>query len=248
MSPEYRYSDYDQIARIYNEQWGPLFGPVALLSLERILLPHLTQGARILDLCCGAGQLAAMLLERGYKVTGVDGSRALLDYARANAAGAEFVLGDARSLSLSRRFHAVVSTSDSLNHVMSLEELKAVFSNVFSMLDAGGYFVFDVTFEERYRKAWRAPFGVATDDYAWIGEGSYDQAKKRARFCITLFQRAEDGAWSRADVTLSQRCYGESDIRSALAGVGFAAPRSYDGERDLGIAGQAGRTYFVCLK
>src|SRR3712207_3593292 len=96
MSSEFTYSDYDRIARIYNEQWGPLFSPMALLSLERILLPHLTQGARILDLCCGTGQLAAMLLEKGYQVTGMDGSRALLDYACANAPGAEFVQGDAR--------------------------------------------------------------------------------------------------------------------------------------------------------
>jgi SAM-dependent methyltransferase len=51
----------------------------------------------ILDLGCGTGSMSLLAAEQGHRVTGVDGSPAMVDLARAKLAGrdATFLLGDA---------------------------------------------------------------------------------------------------------------------------------------------------------
>jgi len=64
----------------------------------------LPRGARVLELGCGAGLTARLLLERGFRVTGVDIADAMVERARANCEGvgepgwAEFRTGDAEHL------------------------------------------------------------------------------------------------------------------------------------------------------
>ena len=53
-------------------------------------------GARVLELGCGAGCVAAELSRAGYDVTGVDGHRALIEVARARAPAARFLCRDLR--------------------------------------------------------------------------------------------------------------------------------------------------------
>jgi SAM-dependent methyltransferase len=246
-----RYTDYDPIAHIYNEYWGPRLAKLALHSLEKLMLPRLSPGARILDLCCGTGQLAALLVQRGYRVTGLD-SPGQIALARANAPGANFIVDDARSFQVSEVFDAVVSTSDAFNHVLSIEELKEVFNRVNSALRPGGYFVFDMNLPERYERVWNSSMGVAHDDLAWIGEGTYKPLARTAFYKITAFERQGADQWKRSETTLTQRAYTEAELRAALDG--FSIPEVYDADGDLGaeselgLKGQAARMYFVTTK
>ena len=155
-----RLSDYDAFAWVYNKEWGPKHSGLFFSIVESLALRELRPGAHILDLCCGTGHVAAMLAERGYRVTGVDASEEMLRFARQNAPTAEFVLDDARRFRRPEAFDAVVSTFDSLNHVMRSEELSAVFRNVHASLRAGGVFLFDLNTERNYKEQWRGSFGI----------------------------------------------------------------------------------------
>jgi ubiquinone/menaquinone biosynthesis C-methylase UbiE len=53
-----RYTAYDRFAWVYDRYWAGDFATRVLPVLERLLLASLPAGARILDLCCGTGQLA----------------------------------------------------------------------------------------------------------------------------------------------------------------------------------------------
>jgi demethylmenaquinone methyltransferase/2-methoxy-6-polyprenyl-1,4-benzoquinol methylase len=55
-------------------------------------------GDRVLDACCGTGDLAIGARKRGARVTGLDFSRAMLERARRKDAGIEWVEGDALAL------------------------------------------------------------------------------------------------------------------------------------------------------
>ena len=116
-----RYTDYDAFAWLYNREWGTFGSNIFFPALKVIAGDKLHDGARIIDLCCGTGQLAEVLVQKGYKVTGLDGSAKMLRYARRNAPAAKFILGDARTFNLPAKYDAVFSTFDSLNHIMTLE-------------------------------------------------------------------------------------------------------------------------------
>ena len=243
------YSDYDPFASIYNKYWGDDFTPRVFPILEQMVLRQLPTGARILDLCCGTGQLAGTLTALGYRVTGIDGSPEMLKFARGNAPDAEFINADARTFKLPEQYEAVVSVFDSLNHVMSLEELTDVFRNVYAVLREGGYFFFDMNMEAGYGLTWNDNFGIVEDDHLCIVRTSYDPDDKVARFDTTIML-LEDG-WKRRDITLYQKCYPAVEIIAALENAGFVAIDSYSQHEREGLIefrSDADRGFFICRK
>src|ERR1700728_153608 len=75
-------SSYDDIADMYHSLWANWYLPAALPALEKLFFSQLCSGGRVLDLCCGSGHVTRELVERGYAVTGVDASAALIAIAR----------------------------------------------------------------------------------------------------------------------------------------------------------------------
>ena len=235
-----RFSDYDPFAWTYNKHWGPIVLGM-LPVLDKLVLNALPSKARILDLCCGTGQLAHALSERGFEVTGIDGSESMIAIARENAPDATFRVHDARDFTITGEFHAALSTFDSLNHVMSLDELTSVYGNVYAALIGGGVFVFDLNMEEGYRTRWRFSPGHVEDDHAYVFRKSYLSTERIGKAEVTMFFRSGD-RWDRSDVSLLQRCYSEREILDALQSVGFVGGKARDG------GGDPGRSFFVCRK
>ncbi len=243
------YSDYDRFAWVYNNHWGSGFAQQVLPILENLVLRHLPAKARILDLCCGTGQLARTLTALGYQLTGLDGSEEMLRFARQNAPAGQFIAADARSFKLPDVYHAVVSTFDSLNHIMSLEELTDVFGNVYAVLRNGGLFFFDLNMEEGYKTTWHDSFGVVEDDLVCVVRSSYRPEERTAQFDTTIFYL--QGGWQRSDLTLVQKCYSEAEVQSALKTAGFTEIHAYAHDEQRGLAGltrEAERAFFVCQK
>ncbi len=241
-----RYSDYDCFAGIYNKHWGDRFTQQVFPILKELILRQLPEKARILDLCCGTGQLAQLLIEHGFQVTGLDGSEEMVRYARENAPAGEFIVDDARSFNLPDVYHAVISTYDSLNHLMTLGELNAAFHNVYTALQEGGLFVFDLNMEEGYKARWRGSFSIVEDDHVCVFRSAYRQVEQIGQSEITIF--CLDGNWERSDFTLVQKCYSEKEIREALKITGFTKISAYHAERDFKMPRGVGRVFFVCGK
>lgn len=77
----------------------------------------LAPGAPLLDLGCGPGQtIARHLADGGFRLTGVDSSRAMIELFRRNVPGQEGIVADMRSLDLGRRFAGVLAW-DSFFHL-----------------------------------------------------------------------------------------------------------------------------------
>ena len=240
---------YDDFAWFYNRYWSEEFHSAAFPILARIWLDRLPAKAGILDVCCGTGYLAALLTARGYRVIGLDTSREMLAYARANAPAAEFVLGDAASFRLPGARDAAVSTFDSLNHLLEPAALEAAFGNIAAALRPGGLLAFDMLLEEAYQTRWGESFALVRDDHLLTITGAtFDSHTRIARITVTMF-RLIDGVWRRSDVTIEERCYSPDEISTALELAGFGEVLCYDAG-DLGMAGQLGegRTFFVATK
>jgi len=243
------HSDYDRFAWVYNRHWGNTFTQPALYGLKKLVFPHVPAKARILDLCCGTGQLAQALIAGGYQVTGLDRSEEMLRFARENAPAGEFIVGDARSFKLPDVYHAVVSAFDSLNHIMTLEELTSVFRNVYATLRPDGLFLFDLNMEEGYRISWHDSFGIVEDDHICVVRSSYLPEERTAQFDTTIFYL--QGGWQRTDLTLFQKCYSEEEVRSALEVAGFTQIHAYAYYEPQGLeelTSESERAFFICQK
>ncbi|SDF43321.1 Methyltransferase domain-containing protein [Lentzea fradiae] len=100
---------------------------------------------RVLELCCGSGRNLRLLRERGYSVTGVDGSPSMLAHARAALGDeVELVQGELPELPVRQRADAVVCPGSALNHLAGQDLLGRAFAAVARVLPRGRTFTFDL--------------------------------------------------------------------------------------------------------
>ncbi|MEM6451440.1 MAG: class I SAM-dependent methyltransferase [Cyanobacteria bacterium P01_D01_bin.105] len=185
-----RYSDYNNWAWLYNKTMGPDYSKPQLDLLRSVFLPNIPHKGKILDLCCGTGQLIQPLIEKGYQVTGLDGSENMISYARQNAPEATYCLEDARTFAFEQTFDGVFSTSASLNHLMTLKDLTQVFERVYAALNSGGIFLFDLNHPKQLARWWRGQptEGELHPQYAWMVTPHYDKALEAGNFQVSVFQ------------------------------------------------------------
>ena len=243
-----RYTDYDGFAWIYNRYWGGFIERV-IPVLDQLVLNNLPPKSRILDVCCGTGQLAQVLNQRGYDVTGVDGSEDMLRFARENAPDSEFILADVRTMTVPAQYDAAFSTFDSLNHILEWSDLAEAFRRVCVALKSGGVFVFDMNLDAGYQARWNGSSGQTADDHAFVQSWSYDPDAKLAHVKFSLFSLDQESKhWRRTDIALTQYAYSESEIRDALDLAGFSTIQTTDAHEVNMSPEPGGRMFFLARK
>ncbi len=102
--------------------------------------------ARVLELGCGTGRVAAALAAEGHPVVAVDASEPMLARCRERCAAlpARCLRGDMRALDLGERFRLVLVPLGGLEHMQSAEELTQALATVERHLAPGGLAVVDV--------------------------------------------------------------------------------------------------------
>ena len=241
---------YDDFAWFYNRYWNEEFHSLAFPILERIWLPRVAPKGRVLDVCCGTGYLAGLLTSRGYRVTGIDASAEMIAHARENVPTAAFQVADASAFRVLGKFDGAVSTFDSLNHILSEEDLQAVLSTHGGGAEAGRAVCL------RHAAGIRLPDRTGRTPSPWCATTTCCCSPARASISgramaqcrITMF-RLLDGEWRRSDVEVHERCYTTKEIDAALSHAGFEQTECYDA-RDLGMSGQLGqgRTFVVTTR
>lgn len=131
---------YREFGAMERQGWGDKARAAAYIELfanaTDQAVPHLvfgigaTPGMRVLDLCCGQGNVAAELAEAGCDVIGADFSSAMIGLAKARVPNAFFHEADAQDLPFGdAEFDAVVSNFG-ISHVpdqtKALEEVRRV--------------------------------------------------------------------------------------------------------------------------
>ncbi len=95
--PAFDISDRDDVAALLSAEerhfWHRSRNRFIVQRLARL---GIAAGARVVELGCGAGCVAAELASAGYELTGVDGHQALVDVAMARAPRARFLCRDLR--------------------------------------------------------------------------------------------------------------------------------------------------------
>ena len=130
---------YDAMADAYLAWAAGIEGDPKVANLERLsaLLP---EGARVLELGCGAGDPCTRLLAARFDVTGVDLSAEQLARARRNVPSARFVQADLTTLELEPASWDAVAAFYVLNHVPR-DLLPGLLARIAVSLVPGGLFL-----------------------------------------------------------------------------------------------------------
>lgn len=98
----------------------------------------------MLDLGCGTGVLCGIMQEHSISTHGMDLSTGMIAMAKEKYPNIPFDVGNMVTWKPENTYDLVTSTCDALNHILDQEDVKKVFRNVYSYVNAGGYFLFDL--------------------------------------------------------------------------------------------------------
>lgn len=114
-----RYQDRQQ--KYLHEHWEPF---------TSALIAQYVKDAVVLDLGCGLGDRSFEMKKYAKKVLAIDSSKRMLDYARANYSGVEFIHADATDIPLQAHAVDVVFSIGLLEYVRPKEKLISEISRV----------------------------------------------------------------------------------------------------------------------
>jgi demethylmenaquinone methyltransferase/2-methoxy-6-polyprenyl-1,4-benzoquinol methylase len=123
---------FDRIAPIYDAMNRLMTAGLDRRWRRETAAAVVRPGDRVLDVCCGTGDLALAAAEAGGKVTGLDFSEAMLERARRKAPAIEWVSGDALALPFADDSFEAVTIGFGLRNLADAEpglaELRRVLS------------------------------------------------------------------------------------------------------------------------
>ena len=242
-----QYRLYDEFAPFHDRDWAKPYLADAEKGFDSCLIPLISEGGRVLDLCCGSGRLAGWLVAKGFRVTGLDGSDEMLQLARERVPGAIFLSADARDFRVDEPFDAVISTFDSVNHLATIDEVRVVFGNVAAALVPGGYFFFDVNTVEGFEEAGDESYLSIQDNKVCFVRSLYDSAANVGVSHVVIFRR-EGELYRRVETKIREYFHPIRELSDALEEAGFETPRTLDAWEDLAMPRAAGRLFLLARK
>lgn len=187
------------------------------------------EGDRLLDVACGTGLSFIPLLERGWRVTGCDLSPAMLELARAKVGDrAELVVADMRDLPPLGQFDLIWSLNDSLNYLLTAEEMRDTIASMAQSLAPQGILLFDLNTLLTFKSFFCETHLRETDGERLIIRGlMVPDSIEPGSMCEARFE-AEG---READHVHRQRHFAEPEVRALIESAGLRC-LAVLGERD----------------
>ena len=241
---------YGELARVYDmfqdnvdyQTWGKWLK-------QQLAAQGITDGL-VLDLGCGTGTMTEILAEAGYDMIGVDNSGEMLAEAMEKRVESGhdilYLLQDMQEFELYGTIRAVVSVCDSMNYIMSEEDLRQVFSLVNNYLDPGGIFIFDMNTRYKYEELLGDnSFCETREDSSFIWENYYDPEEQVNQYDLTLFIKEEDDLFRRYEETHFQRAYEIETVRKLIEEAGMKWEGVFDVETGKEPTACSERIYII---
>lgn len=159
---------YDQCAEAYEQARHESAHPELALLIER-----LDEGARVLDIGCGAGVPVARTLAEKFKITGADISHEMLTRAQKNVPNAAFMHGDIMDMQFPAAHFGAIVSFYAIFHLPRGEH-PVLIRRIYTWLKPGGYFLATV---------------AASNEEAYTEDDFFDVTMYWSNFGLTEYQQ-----------------------------------------------------------
>lgn len=215
---------YTQFADIYDtlmkdldyESWADFY--------EKIFEKYGVSPGLVLDLGCGTGTLTSIMSRRGYDMTGVDSSCAMLGKAAEKNDGKTLYLNQSMTdFELYGTMGAIVSSLDCINYITDEDDLLTVFKLVKNYLDYDGVFIFDINSEFKLKNILGGNCYTYDEGgifYTW--ESFYDNESRLCDFELKFFIEENDGRYFRFDEYQTERAWGLAELSALMKKAGLS--------------------------
>ena len=180
----------------------------------------------VLDVCCGTGLMAGELIDRGYRVVGVDAAAAMLARAQERL-GSEIELIEATlpDLGTDEIFDAATSNFDGFNY-LTPDDFRRSVAAVARHLRPGGWFVFDLHTDAMMTfTAENSVVQGESDGNEFVILSDVDLPARRCETTINVVHAREGEPFTETHV---QYFHSDEQVRAALADAGFTDVRVVD--------------------
>jgi len=189
---------------------------------------------RILDLGCGTGRHAELLVERGYEVVGVDRSPHMIAQARTRAEKRpkgnrpDYHVADVRSFRIEQRFDAAIMMFAVLCYQLEDADVSAALQTARMHLRDEGLLLFDCWYGPavlRQRPASRTKAApTANGRVVRASKSELDETRRRISVHFHV-DRIMAGEERQTDETHAMRYFFASEIEGFLGAAGFSLVR-----------------------
>lgn len=222
--------------KVYNEFGWNYYPEIFSQQLLQWLKQNQVKPRTCMDLACGTGVLCRILQENGMEASGMDFSQGMIQIARQESPCIPYDVADMITYRPDRQFDLVTCTGDALNHIMDLDDVEQIFRNVFSYLNPGGYFIFDILNENEVSTS--EPFEMDFTDSVRVWFQMTRPEEKQVNLKIRVF---EDGKL-QLEENIREKVHDLDTVCQLLRCSGFRVVRRADRLLD---DGGHGTTWFV---
>lgn len=197
-------------------------------------------GKRVLELACGSGDVASLLIEDGMEVIASDFSEGMLEQLRMKYPSVETIRLDMRDFSLTDKVQGVLCFCDSINYLNDLDEVSQMFKCVYDALEDKGVFMFDIHTPDRlveFEDGWSEEGYVLDTPYIW--EINTEDTELYHHFVFYT----EDAMLQEYHV---QQVFDSVDIENILENLGFSFEVFTDFIEEGKVPGE--KYFYVCRK
>ena len=202
------------------------------------------------ELGCGTGTMALLMKEHGFQVIGIDNSDDMLTIA-ADKIGyttdITLLKQDMCELDLGMKIAGIYCVCDSLNYLLTEDEILQTFRKVKAHLLSDGVFIFDLKTPFFYQEILGdQTFCDHQENCSYTWENSFFEEDNINQYDLTIFVREENNQlFQRFQETHHQKAYSYQEIIDLLELAGLECLKVYDAFTENPPQSDSERIYII---
>ena len=185
-------------------------------QMEELIKEGKPNGNTLLDIGCGTGELL-LRMAKNYKCDGMDLSEDMLKIAFKKLKHREvgLFLGNMIDFDTGKTYDIMVSLFDTVNHILTLDELECHLKSVYKSLNPNGIYIFDVVDRKFMNEMF--PNDLFVDnrkDLTCIWEHEIDGGIDYID--ATYFLKNSRGSWDKFTESYTKKIFTEDEIKKSV--------------------------------